>query len=447
MYRVLNPANWRGALAVMFVAALPLDPALAQSGDSTSRRLTLGQVYQWAMDAVPAVEAAMARARAADNRVTAASRPEDPMVTLGLMNRELPRLGPMRPLNMTQLQVTQMFPLPGKLRLSGAIARETASALHERARGRQLEIRAAAASAFFELYVVDQSLALTHESEALWRDIREAARTMYGAGRGRLADVLRADVEIGRTHEAVIRLQAQHHQAISQLSALLNRSIDTALVAAMPVLPDSVPVLEALLRESVDEHADLRSARADLRAANDATQLAQRELWPDVEVSLQYGQRPGEVGMGTERMASLMVGARVPIFARSRQLRMREEALAMRQMANAELQTVTAETKQRVTVAHGELVQARRLLELYSTSLVPTAQAAREAALTSYRAGGTEFMAVLDSHAAFIELRRSVTEAQVMEGRALAELEALVGHDLIAPKGSVSKNSDPEAGR
>ena len=53
-----------------------------------------------------------------------------------------------------------------------------------------------------------------------------------------------------------------------------------------------------------------------------------------------YGWRP--MGDGTDHMASLMVGVRLPIWAGSRQLAMRQETRAMREMA-ATIEIVSAE--------------------------------------------------------------------------------------------------------
>jgi outer membrane protein TolC len=429
------------------LAAVPASRLRAQTTTTPGARLTLTDVYRWADGALPGVEAARARVRAAEARTRAATVPADPLVSLGAMNRELPGLGPMRPLNMTQLQATQMFPWPGKLRLAETVAERQADALRERGRGLQQEVRASAAGAFFDLYVADRSLALARENQALLRDIRESARAMYSAGRGRQSDILRTEVEIGRMAEEIIRMQTMRRVALSRLGTTLNRTIDSSVVPEAPRLPHEVPPLDSLLARALDARAELRAGRADVSAADAARLLAQREIWPDLELTVQYGQRPGEAGMSTERMGSLMIGATLPVFGRSRQLRMREEALAMRDMATAELQGMLAETRHRVVAAHAELEQNRQLLELYRQTLLPTAQATLESALASYRVGGADFMTLLESQMALIRLRQSVLDVEAVSARSYTELEMLLGRDLIPALDANGRPNDQETRR
>ena len=135
--------------------------------------------------------------------------------------------------------------------------------------------------------------------------------------------------------------------------------------------------------------------------------------------------------LGTDRMGSLMIGASLPIFARSRQLRMREETAAMRAMAEADLAGMRADTRARVTQVHAELASARRLSALYRSTVLPQAEAAAASALASYRTGAGDFMTVLDNRMTVNRYRAELVTLTATEGRAWAELEMLVGRALL----------------
>src|SRR5215212_9395929 len=92
----------------------------------------LDDVYRIATTA-PRVTAAAALAEAAQTRISSAKRLPDPELQLGFMNRSLPSLAPMDPLGMTQIQLMQMLPVPGKLGLAGRIASDNATAAKARA--------------------------------------------------------------------------------------------------------------------------------------------------------------------------------------------------------------------------------------------------------------------------------------------------------------------------
>ena len=130
-------------------------------------------------------------------------------------------------------------------------------------------------------------------------------------------------------------------------------------------------------------------------------------------------------------MGSAMVGASVPIFARSRQLRMREEADAMRQMAVADLAAMRADTRGRVTESYANLIRARHLAALYRTTVIPQAEATVSSALASYRVGSVDFMTLLDDRMSVNKYRQELFALDAEQGKAWADLEMLMGRELF----------------
>lgn len=394
--------------------------------------LVLGDVYREARTANPRADAARELAAAAQARVASAKLPPDPQLQLGWMNYTLPRLSPMDPLGMTQLQLMQMLPVAGKLGLSGRIAQAQANAAVDRARDVDWEVRAQAAMAFYDLYATDQALEVSRQTLRLLQDVLKIAEAMYRVGEGRQADVLRAQVEIARMVEDTVRMTTMRTGMAARLSALLDRGADAAVASpALPAFPDSVSALAALVAESQTGRPMVQAARRAVEAANAQASLARRELWPDLTVGLQYGQRGSE--MGTERMGSLMIGASVPVFAGSRQLRMREEAAAMRRMAEAELAAMRAATRGSVSEAYANLVRARNLAALYRTTIIPQAEAAVASALAAYRVGSVDFMTLVDDRMTVNEYRQQLFALEGEQGKAWAELEMLLGRQLFDP--------------
>jgi outer membrane protein TolC len=409
--------------------------------------LVLGDLYREAVRANPRVAAARALAHAADARVPGARRPPDPELQLGFMNRRLPGLGPMEPLGMTQLQLMQMVPVAGKLRLSGQAASSRAASAAERGREVEWVVRTDVAMAFYELYQTEQTLDVERQTLRLLGHTREIAEAMYRAGEGRQADVLRANVAIARMAQDTIRMTAMRAGIVARLNALLDRPAETPVASAqLPPFPDSVPALGLLIAQAVDGRAMVRAGVREVEAAERDAEIARREIWPDLTIGLQYGQSrltmPATtdaqgllmpVERRTERMASLMIGASVPIFARSRQLQMRSEMSAMRQMAEADLAAMRAETRGDVARVHADLTRARALAALYRTTVLPQALAAVESSLAAYRVGGVDFMTLLDSRMAVNTYREELIAITASEGQAWAELEMLLGRELLDP--------------
>lgn len=399
---------------------------------SFGERLLLGDAYRAARAANPRLEAARQLAAAAEARVSAARLPPDPELQVGWMNYSLPGLSPMDPLGMTQLQLMQMLPLAGKLGLSGRIAQAQANAVVERARQVGWDVRAQAAMAFYDLYATDRALEVSRQTLRLLQDVLKIAEAAYRVGEGRQTDVLRAQLEIARMVEDTTRMTFMRTIMAARLNAIVDRSAPAGVPSpTLPAFPDSLPTLESLVTESESARPVVQATQRDAEAATAMAALARREIWPDLTVGVQYAQRGST--MGTERMGSLMVGVSLPVFASRRQLKMREEAAAMRRMAEAELASMRADTRGSVAEAYAKLVRARSLTVLYRTTIIPQAEAAAASALAAYRVGSVDFMTLLDDRMTVNEYTQELFALEGEQGKAWAELEMLLGRQLFDP--------------
>lgn len=390
----------------------------------------LGTVLSSVERTSPRLTAARAAARAARARVPGATRWPDPQLQLGWMNYELPNLRPMDAIGMSQLQLMQTVPLAGKLRLAGAAESAKADATATRIDDVALDLRRRASIAFYDVWVSDVTVGVARESRRLLQDIAGTASKMYEVGEGRQTDVLRANVELARMNEDIVSMESMRTAAMARLNALRLAPADSqAGEFRLPVFPAELPALDSLVQLAERNRPILRAGAQDLESAAASEKLARQEIWPDLQVGLQYGQQPGPGG--AQRMASLMIGASLPIHAKDRQLQMREEANAMSAVSAADLTELRAETRGAVGEAHASLAKARRLAELYRTSVLPQAEANVSSALASYRVGAVNFMTVLDAQVSLRQYRQQLVALRADEGRAWAELEMLTGRVLV----------------
>jgi outer membrane protein TolC len=444
MSTTINPIARRGAvLGILWIAgtlapapsvlmaqdpALPVPPAASRSGT-----VLLGDLYTQVQSVSPRAAAARALAQAARARVPGATRPPDPQVQFGFMNYMLPSLAPMPTLGMRQVQVMQMLPLGGKLAMAGRVAGAQASAASERAQEVTWELRSEIAMSFYDLYATDRRLDVMRETVRLLQDIEKTAASMYRVGDGRQADVLRAQVELARMVEDTVRMQAMRQTMVARLNALLDRPTDVPIGApALPQFPDSVPRREWLDSLAHGNRPMIRAGLDEVRGAEAAAQLAHKEIWPDLQVGAQYAQRGSEMG-GTERMGSLMIGASIPIFARHRQYRMREETVAMQRMAEADVSLMRADTRGKMGEVYANLVRARNLTQLYRSTVLPQAEATVASALSAYRVGTVDFMTLLDDQMTVNKYRQELYALDADQGKAWAELEMLTSQVLFDP--------------
>ena len=428
------------ALATMLWASpvpasqtLPLSALTTRPTDST---LSLHALYDAVDRSNPRLRAATELARAAAARISGATKPPDPQIQVGLMNYMLPQLTPDAALGMRQVQLMQMVPLPGKLAAAGDAARARAQAAGARTTEVRWEIRSATAMAFYELWAARARIDIAAETRRLLENAAAVATAMYRVGDGRQADVLRARVEIARMDEEIIRMQVMADAAHARIAAAVDLQADAVRGRpVLPVFPDSLPARDELEAIALRARPMLAAGAADIRAATADERLARRERWPDIQVGVQYGERGMPLGT-TDRMGSLMIGATLPVFARSRQLPMRVEAAAMRAMTEADLRAMRADTRARVAEVHADLGRARRLGALYRLTVLPLAEAAAASALASYRSGAVDFMTVLENRMTVNRYHEELVTLTADEGRAWAELEMLLSRALLAPAGT-----------
>ncbi|MEP6574123.1 MAG: TolC family protein [Gemmatimonadota bacterium] len=401
------------------------------AAQSQSPPLTLSQLYRSLDEASPQLASARAGSRAALERVAPTRRPPDPQLQFGLMNRNFPGLGLQDPLGMNQVQLMQMLPFPGKLGAAGKAAAARAGATTARADDLWWEMRAQAAMTFYDIYGVDRSIVVATQGQALLRDIAATSQSMYSVGEGPQADVLRAQVEVSRMTEELLRMQTMRETMVARLNALLDRAPDRPVGApVLPKFPDELPALDSLISHALTGRPMLEAGKRDVQAAEANRTLAHREIWPDLQLGAIYGQRP-MTGGGTDRMVSFMLGFSIPFFAGSRQLPMRREADAMRDMARAELGSMIADTRGRIGVLYSELRRARSLRALYETDLLPQTQAAVTASLGAYRVGEVNLMTLLDARMTVYRYQQERYQLEAAEGKAWAELEMLLGAALF----------------
>jgi outer membrane protein, heavy metal efflux system len=412
---------------IVLLPFLVLSPILAAAQEQP---LSLREVYDLARERNPMLHASRAAADAVATQEPSAALPPDPEIQLGVMNASLPGLrtdmpGAMLP----SVQAMQMVPFPGKLRLGGEIARQSTAMARTATDETWWEVRAGAAMAFYEIYQADRQIAVMEETLDWLRQFEQVATTMYSVGQGRQSDVLRAGVEVARMQADIARMRAMRTAAAARLNAVLDRPAATPVPAvSFAALPQDLPAAAELQSWAEESRPMLERARIGVEQARTREALARRELWPDLTVGVQYGQRPSE--MGTERMGSLMLGFSVPVFAGQRQMQMRREAAAMEQMARAERTAARAQVSARIGELLAELDRARMLVTLYRTEVLPLAEANVTSAFSSYRVGRVDFMTLTDAQMTLNQYSQELYALLAEYGRMIAELEMTIGRAL-----------------
>jgi len=408
------------------VTILALSVLLAQGGGDDTLRLA--DALRLAQTTNPMLRASRAGAVAAAARVGPAGALPDPQLQFGLMNRMASEFrSTADPMTMNQVQLMQMLPWPGKLGGVRAAARHLAAAASADADGQGRMLAAQVRMAYYNVAYADRALDVMRRTLGLLRDFRDVTTTMYGVGTGLQQDVLRAQVEVARMTEEIARMGQDRIAAAARLNALLGRAATSPVGALeLPDLPAAdLPEADTLIAWALASRPALQAGTERVAAAEASLRAARRDLFPDFQLGIAYQARPA-----FPNMLSVMVGVNLPVFAGSKQLAMRREAGAMRDMSQADLANLRNETIAQLIETRARAEQDRNLGRLYRTSILPQSRAAVDAALASYRVGRVTFMQLIDNQ---MTVNRYDTESYRLLAdyrQAVGELEALVGRSL-----------------
>jgi cobalt-zinc-cadmium efflux system outer membrane protein len=404
--------------------------AHAAAQAATSDTLRLADALARAREANPMLLAARFGAAAASARISQAGALPDPQLQFGLMNRMASDLrSTMDPMTMNQVQVMQMLPWPGKLGGARSAARHSAAAASADADEQARMLEAQVRMAYNDAAWMDRAIDAMGRTQELLRGFLEVSTAMYSVGSGIQQDVLRAQVEVARMGEEIARMRQDRIAAVVRLNALMGRdaTIEVGPLVLASLDAPELPATDSLLAWARTDRPALRASAERVAAAQASLSAARREIYPDFQVGFQYQQRPE-----FPTMVSLMVGVNLPVFAGARQLAMRQEAAAMREMAVAEQRSVHNETVARIVETRARAERDRALVRLYRGGILPQARGAVQAALASYRTGRVSFMQLVDNQMTVTRYETESIRLTADYNQAVGELQALVGRPLAA---------------
>jgi outer membrane protein TolC len=360
---------------------------------------------------------------------------DDPMLMFGIQSAMIsdPLAFDQDPNTAKVIGISQMLPFFGKRSLMRAEAEGEANAARWSLEERKVELRKMVSEAWAQLTYVETSLRLVEKNITLLDDIGRLAEAAYSSGMGKQPDILRVQIERTRMEEMKVGLLQQQRSLKAMFTALLRRDEPRAVVVPEGVIvsvANNADELHALALQSRPE-LSARKARIDKAAA--AERLAQREYFPDFTLSFEYMQRDAfENAMSAsdgEDMYTATISFNLPVLTGKRRA-MVVEAQQEKHMAEAEVEWLRHEMRRQIDDYLARLQASEQMARLYREGLLPQDEFVLESTLAAYRAGQTEFMAVLDSQMKQLgdeqKYAMFVAEHQMLR----AQLEATLGTRL-----------------
>jgi outer membrane protein TolC len=168
--------------------------------------------------------------------------------------------------------------------------------------------------------------------------------------------------------------------------------------------------------------------RVALERAGSNLELAQKDIWPDLTIGVQYGL--GRMEGDVRSMGGASVGFSVPVFAGKRQQKAAEEAVVLESVARSRFDQVLAMVNAEIASVVADLDRSRTLLRLYREEILPQARAGVASSLSAYRVGSVDFSTLVDAQLAVNRFDSEYFGLLAAYGASLAKLETTIGHGL-----------------
>ncbi|MFN3431406.1 MAG: TolC family protein, partial [Candidatus Sericytochromatia bacterium] len=277
--------------------------------------------------------------------------------------------------------------------------------------------------AYLRLLSEDEALLIARGESESARVALNQAQARYRAGEVARLEVLRSEVEFGRSEREAASALAHRDQARARLNVLVGREADAGVaVTANGVAPAALPPLEGLIERAMDSRSDLRRAGLAIEREVAQRRLAQAGVWTGTEVAVLAGAVGGRPGFTT----SLTLP--IPLYRQQGEI---AEAEANRARAEAEREALRREVTLEVGEAYREVAEAARAARAYATAYMPQAERLLDNARRRSQVGEGSAAEVAEAGRALKAARAEQRQATLAHRLALAALERAAGVDLL----------------
>lgn len=383
----------------------------------------------------PGIQAAWKEYHAALEQVPQAGALPDPKLSLGYFISPVEtRLGPQQ----FKVSLSQMFPWFGTLGEKEQAAAERARVKYQQFAEKRNAVYKQIRVQWYGLYKTRKAVEITRENIDILESLKSLTRRNYENDKGRMAELMRIDVNIREQQNKLDDLREQLATQKTDFNLLLNRQAGDSLKAPGTIQPDTFDILA--YRDSLASHPELTALEHKEAALKHQVETDRKKSYPSISLGLDYaviGQRQDmQVAENGRDVIMPMIGISLPLYRKKydamvRETRFRLEAIEAKQQEKQN--TLSSQYKK----AEEAYKQALRHIDLY-TKQVQETERIYNLLKTSYSADGESFFEVLRTRLLVHEYQLKLEKARADRNIAVARLRYLTNqnHPAVRPAGT-----------
>jgi outer membrane protein TolC len=315
-----------------------------------------------------------------------------------------------------------MADIPGPTKLR---ARAEAASAESRAKYFQFESAVQQAAfaverSYYPLYFLDAKLAVNRQMLGLLGSLEVSARAQNEVGRATLQDVLQAQIEEEKLGTKTVDLEDSRHVLMAQFKAALGLRADQPNpVLPAPMFAETNLDDQEWLARALKQNPRLKELEAEIRVADAAIRVAQKERIPDFTAGTEVDVKPNPFIWNPQFSMTLPIW-RDKLKAEITAAQNGKRAATAR--LSAEQINLAADFAEKTYIVR----EANRELTLLRERLLPRARQSLEVARAAYLSGQVGFLNVIDAERSLLEFQLDEIAAQTQREVTLAELRLMI---------------------
>ncbi len=364
--------------------------------------LTLEQAEQMALVDEPGIISQQWQMQSLSAQSIADGQLMDPKLQVGLNNLPTDTFE-FDQENMTQFKVgiMQQFPSGDSLNIKQQKTQKQSELLLSQISDRKLSIIKEVRLTYFEIYYWEKARKTIRQNKRFFSQLVDIVQSMFSVGRNNQQDLIRAQLELSRLDDRLVKITQKINTQRSKLSRWIGaQNSAQALTTQLPAL--SVPVISddfETLSQLFYTHPKILEIDKKQEISRKDIELVKESYKPGWALNVGYGYRDN-MPNGGKRADFLSAGVTIdlPLFTANRQdkkLLAKEHSYQSLKDKRVEmLRQLVANLQQEV--ANEEQLQNRH--QLYNNLLLPQAKQQTQASLLAYQSDRGDFADVMRAY-------------------------------------------------
>lgn len=382
---------------------------------SSTHILKLGKIIEEARENNPEILAFRAKYEVYKSKTSPFRNLMDPMISTEVSSAD-----------MKMYSITQSLPFPTKLSSQSNIARAEAEVYGSFFLEKEQEILSKVKKSYSDLFFLHKRYEVVNESKSFFNQLFNIASQNYSVGKATQADMLRAQVELSKTENDLLKIKDDINIAETRLNILLNRNTESPVGIPGEISTDAAGIpLDSLFGIARENSPALKATLWLKEKAERMKSLANQTYLPDFLFKFTQEEMSG--GMTNRKY---MVGLSIPVYFWGKQNDKVREARANMKLAEAHFEGVENEVLLKTKEAKINVDNFNRTQALYKNTIIPQAKASLNSVLSAYEANRIDFLSLLESERALISFELEYYKAVSNLYKAVADLERAIGINL-----------------